>query len=214
LLGHLGMTGRMYLAPPQTALPKHAAVVLDLGSHRFIYEDFRYFGRLTLDTTPLAALGPEPFSREFSVGLFTAQLKRSRQPIKVKLLDQSLVAGIGNIYASEALHLAGISPRAKSNSLSASQVRALHAAIRKVLNRAIRFGSTVPLNFSSNGGDGLFYYGSAEGGTDFYNERLLVYDRGGQPCSKCKTKIERIVQAARSTYFCPRCQPARGARAK
>src|ERR1700722_1478683 len=145
VLGHLGMTGRMYIAPKSTHLPKHAAVVLDLGAHHFIYEDTRYFGRFTLDLRSVAALGPEPLGLDFTVEYFASALKRSGQSIKIKLLDQSLVAGVGNIYASEALFRARISPRLAANKLSASQARELRRTIREVLAKAIRYGSTVPL---------------------------------------------------------------------
>jgi formamidopyrimidine-DNA glycosylase len=208
MLGHLGMTGRMFLTRKNEPLAKHAAVVLDLGANNFIYDDMRYFGRFTLDLTAVEKLGPEPLDKSFTPEVFARELKRSRQPIKVKLLDQSLVAGIGNIYASEALFLAGISPRRPANRLTRLQVEKLWQAIRKVLTVAIEFGSTVPLNFNTHESDGLFYYGSAAGGEDFYTERLRVYDRNGKPCLKCKTPIKRIVQAARSTFFCPHCQKA------
>jgi formamidopyrimidine-DNA glycosylase len=206
LLGHLGMTGRMFIARKDEPLPKHTAVVLDLGAHQFIYQDTRYFGRLTLDSTPLARLGPEPLDIEFTVEDFARALKRSRQPVKVKLLDQSLVAGVGNIYASEALFHAGISPRAAANGLTPTQVKKLWTAVREVLSAAVAGGSTVPLNFGAGKTDGLFYYGSAAGAQNQVTERLLVYDRHGKPCLKCATAVKRIVQAARSTFFCPRCQ--------
>jgi formamidopyrimidine-DNA glycosylase len=206
MLGHLGMTGRMYLAAKSEPLPKHAAVVLELGARNFVYEDTRHFGRFTLDLSAVEKLGPEPLDREFTAEAFGLELKRSRQPIKVKLLDQTLVAGVGNIYASEALFLAGISPRRPVNRLTRLQTKALWQAIRKVLNHAIKFGSTVPLNFEGAPSDGLFYYGSMDGKGDFYSERLRVYDRRGQPCPACQTPVERIVQAARSTFYCPRCQ--------
>lgn len=206
LLGHLGMTGRMFVAPKNGPLPKHAAVIFDLGQREFIYEDTRYFGRLTLDLSAADRLGPEPLDEEFSAEMFARELKRSRQPVKVKLLDQSLVAGVGNIYASEALFRAGISPRRPANRLTMAQVNRLREAIREVLRQAIECGSTLPLNFSRAQSDGLFYFGRAAGAEDFYAERLLVYDRAGQPCPNCGTPIKRIVQAARSTFYCPRCQ--------
>jgi formamidopyrimidine-DNA glycosylase len=206
LLGHLGMTGRMFLTPKGRPLPKHAAVVLDLGRNRFVYEDPRYFGRLTLDVRPVARLGPEPMAEAFTAELLAGALKRSRQAIKVKLLDQSLVAGIGNIYASESLFRAGLSPRRPANRLSRAQVEKLWQAIREVLTTAIECGSTIPLNFEAHPSDRLFYYGSAAGAADFYTERLGIYDRAGQPCGSCGTPIKRIVQAARSTFFCPHCQ--------
>lgn len=207
LIGHLGMTGRMYLQPARAPLPRHAAVSLDLGRTRFVYEDTRYFGRLTTDTSMLDGLGPEPWSDEFTVDAFAKDLKRSSQDIKIKLLDQSLVAGIGNIYASEALFRAGISPRKAACRLTRAQVTRLHSSIRAVLQEAIDCGSTIPLDFAGNGKrDGLFYYGQSGDGSEFYEERLLVYDRAGEPCGRCQTIIRRVVQAARSTYFCPTCQ--------
>lgn len=212
LLGHLGMTGRMFLSDKRAPVPKHAAVVLDLGPHRFVYDDPRFFGRFTLDLSAVERLGPEPLAGAFTAEQFARELKRSRQAIKVKLLDQSLVAGVGNIYASESLFLARISPRRPANRLTPPEVKKLWRAIRTVLNRAITFGSTVPLRFGAGRQDGLFYYGSAfgpegvTGGKDFDNERLRVYDRPGQPCRICRQPLKRIVQAARSTFFCPHCQ--------
>lgn len=206
LLGHLGMTGRMYVAARGKPLPKHAAVVLELRGERFLFEDTRYFGRLTLDTAPLAKLGPEPLAATFTLDGFAAALKRSAQAIKVKLLDQSLVAGIGNIYASEALHVARISPRRAARSLTRTETARLRRAIRKVLAEAIRHGSTVPLNFGSRESDGLFYYGRHPDAPDFYEEQLRVYDRAGEACLRCGKRVRRIVQAGRSTYFCGACQ--------
>jgi formamidopyrimidine-DNA glycosylase len=207
LLGHLGMTGRMFLAWANDPLPKHTAVALNLGDVRFVFEDTRYFGRLSLDASAVDRLGPEPLEDAFTASAFAESLHRSRQPIKVKLLDQSLVAGIGNIYASEALYLARVSPRRAANRLKPEEVKALRAAVRRVLREAIRFGSTVPLDFAgTKEGDGLFYYGRSPEAAGDYTERLRAYDRAGQPCRRCQTPIRRIVQAARSTYFCPHCQ--------
>ena len=207
LLGHLGMTGRMYLRRAGDPLPKHAAVVLALGRVNFIYEDTRYFGRLTLDCGGLAALGPEPLWAQFTPAGFARALQKSAQAIKVKLLDQSLVAGIGNIYASEALFRAGISPRRAARRLKPKEIHRLWRAIRVVLREAIACGSTLPLDWDGAAGrDGLFYYGRATDAPDFYEERLRVYDRCGRPCSRCTTPIRRLVQAARSTFYCPKCQ--------
>ena len=206
LLGHLGMTGRMFVVPKSEPLPKHAAVVFDLGRQNFIYEDTRYFGRMTLDDSAVAKLGPEPLGDEFTPGSFAETLKRSRQAIKIKLLDQSLVAGVGNIYASEALFRARISPKVAANKLTLAQVKKLWLAIREVLAEAVAGGSTVPLNFAGGKSDGLFYFGSVSGTPDYYEERLRVYDRAGKRCPRCALPIKRIVQAARSTFFCPHCQ--------
>ena len=181
-------------------------MVLDLGTSHFIYEDTRYFGRLTLDLSSVEKLGPEPLDKNFTPENFARALKRSRQPVKVKLLDQSLVAGVGNIYASEALFRAGLSPRRAANRLTRAQVQKLWRAIRDVLAEAIDGGSTIPLNFNGGKSDGLFYFGRAADAMDFYAERLRVYDRGGKPCVNCASPIQRIVQGSRSTFYCPRCQ--------
>jgi formamidopyrimidine-DNA glycosylase len=206
LLGHLGMTGRMFLALKNLPLPKHAAVVFDLGAMNFIYEDFRYFGRMTLDFSPIENLGLEPLEQHFSAKVLAANLQRSSQPIKIKLLNQTVVAGVGNIYASEALFRAKISPKLPANELTLAQTKKLWRAIREVLAEAIKFGSTVQLKFEDGKSDGLFYFGRAENAPDFYEERLRVYDRAGKPCVNCHRPVKRIVQAARSTFYCPHCQ--------
>jgi formamidopyrimidine-DNA glycosylase len=207
LVGHLGMTGRMYLLPAAAPLPQHAAVVFHLGSEKFVFEDTRYFGRLTLDAGALARLGPEPLEEEFVPESFAQALQRSCQPIKVKLLDQTAVAGVGNIYASEALFRARIAPTTPACRLKPAAVERLWQAIRETLAEAVACGSTVPLNFGGAGKrDGLFYFGRAPGAPDYYAERLRVYDRANQPCPNCGVAIQRFVQAARSTFFCARCQ--------
>lgn len=206
-MGHLGMTGRFYVARPGQPLPKHAAIVFDLGHTELVYEDPRYFGRLMLDTAPSRRLGPEPLGPLFTVAYLRQALGRSAQPIKVKLLDQSLLAGVGNIYASEALFRARIPPRLAARRLQREQVLRLWRAIRAVLTEAIAWGSTVPLNFGhGHPRDGLFYFGRAPGASDYYAERLRVYDRAGRPCPRCGATLRRMVQRARSTFFCPRCQ--------
>lgn len=207
LLGHLGMTGRMYLQGHGVPLPKHAAVTLRLDRQTLVFEDTRYFGRLSFDLEPLQRLGPEPLESAFTTPDLAKALQRSRQPIKVRLLDQSLVAGLGNIYASEALFRARISPRRAANRLGPAEVKRLRDAIRCVLADAIQWGSTVPLNGSGQGQrDRLFCSGRAPDAPDGYAERLRVYHRAGLPCVRCRGPIQRIVQAGRSTYFCPQCQ--------
>jgi formamidopyrimidine-DNA glycosylase len=208
LFGHLGMTGRMFLQPAAGPFPKHTAVALYLGGEIFVFADTRYFGRFTLDPGTLDGLGPEPLGAEFTADYFAQALKRSAQAIKVKLLDQSLVAGLGNIYACEALFRARISPRLAARRLTLAQIKRLRRALRKTLADAIRAGGTVPLDWPGTGdGGGLFYFGRAEGTRD-YEEPLEVYDREGAPCPVCRTPIRRLVQAARSTFYCPRCQCA------
>jgi formamidopyrimidine-DNA glycosylase len=197
----------MYLQSRKGPLPKHAAVILDLGGANFVFEDTRYFGKFTLDTTALARLGPEPLEKTFTPRDLAERLSRSSQPIKIKLLDQTVVAGIGNIYASEALFRAGISPLTPARRLTREQIKRLWKAIRRVLAEAIRFGSTTPLSYAgTDRNDDLFYFGSAGDGSDFYDERLRVYDREGRPCSNCGSSIRRIFQAGRSSFYCGRCQ--------
>jgi formamidopyrimidine-DNA glycosylase len=211
VIGHLGMTGRMYLQPRGRTLPKHCAVVLNLGPENFIYEDTRYFGRFTLDDSMLKRLGPEPLGVAFTAKHLAGVLGRSRQAIKVRLLDQRLAAGIGNIYASEILFRAGISPSLAARRLVPRQIQRLWQAVRHVLAEAIVRGSTLPLSYAGGKkGNGLFYFGVAQDGPVPLVERLLVYDRRGLPCLKCKTPIQRIVQGARSTFFCPSCQKRAG----
>ena len=206
LLGHLGMTGRMFLQTADAPLPRHTAVALNLGGENFVFEDTRYFGRFTLDTSAQEVLGPEPLGDEFTTEYFARALGRSAQAIKVKLLDQSLVAGVGNIYACESLFHAGVSPRLPARGLPRVRIKRLRAALRKTLAAAIQFGSSVPLDWpGTDAKNGLFYYGG-RGGPPEHEERFCVYDRQGQPCPRCRTAIRRIVQAARSTFYCPRCQ--------
>jgi len=206
LVGHLGMTGRMYMQPRKRALPKHTAVSFACGREAFVFEDIRYFGRLTLDASAIKALGPEPLTDAFDGCVLFAGLRNCRQAIKPKLLDQSLVAGVGNIYASEALWRAGILPRRMARRLTQAQCGQLAKTIREVLAEAIAFGSTVPLGFDGGGErDGLFYYGAANGGEGF-EERLCVYNCEGEPCMSCGEPVRKIVQAGRSTYYCGVCQ--------
>lgn len=207
MLGHLGMTGRMYLAEPDQPRPPHTAVMLGLGRLNFIFQDIRYFGRLTLDTTPLKSLGPEPLTDDFCPHQFRAALSRSSQAVKVKIMDQQLVAGVGNIYASEALFRARINPRKVARRLTELETHRLWKALRQVLAEATERGSTIPLDFAGErNADRLFYFGRTGARAGSYTERLRVYDRAGRPCLRCRSPIQRVVQAMRSTYYCPNCQ--------
>lgn len=209
LLGHLGMTGRMYVQDKGEPTPKHTVVSLELDRGRFVFEDTRYFGRISFDLSALDRLGPEPLSEDFIAASFWRGLKRSRQAVKVRLLASDLVVGVGNIYASEALFRAGIDPRLACNRITQRQAIRLHGAIREVLGEAIELGSTLPLDWAGKDDqDGLFYFGRKKG-QDNYEERLLVYGREGEACSCCSAVIQRVVQAARSTFFCPACQRRR-----
>jgi formamidopyrimidine-DNA glycosylase len=202
----------MYLVPAGRQPPRHAAVIFDLGGEEWVFEDVRGFGRMTLDPGVVSGLGPEPLEAGFTEAVLWEALKGSRQAVKVRLLDQSVVAGVGNIYASEALFRARISPRRRAGALGSGEVGRLRDAVVEVLEEAIRLGSALPLDFAGDSGvggsgeEGLFYYGRMPGGGSSAEERFRVYDRSGLPCVACGTSIRRILQAARSTYFCPRCQ--------
>jgi len=209
LVAHLGMTGRMYLQSGHHPPPRHLVARLTLDRGVLIFEDPRRFGRLALGVLHLSrkALGPEPLDSAWTAKGFALALAGSHRPIKTHLLDQKLVVGLGNIYASEALFRAGIHPAVESGALSLAQVVRLHRAVRSVLRKAIAFGSTLPLDWEGAGSrDGLFYFGSAPEATSGYEERLRVYGRDGLPCWRCGTAICRMDQAGRSTFYCPECQ--------
>jgi len=204
LVGHLGMTGRLYLQPKDSQLPRHTGVALDLSNEVLVFEDTRRFGRLHLDASSLSTLGPEPWDDKMTPNWLMERFLGCRQAIKVKLLDQTVVAGIGNIYASEILHRAFISPVQSAGTLDIRQCSQLHQAIQDILAEAVSNGSRIPLDFAA-GRDGLFYYGT-NSTTTGYEERFSVYGRSGLPCPRCAVAIQKTVQSARSTYFCPGCQ--------
>jgi formamidopyrimidine-DNA glycosylase len=193
-------------------MPRHAAVVLGMGSRRWMLVDPRQFGRFGLGK--VEGLGPEPMEDSFTAEDLAAGLAGSRQPVKTRLLDQSVVAGIGNIYASESLHRAGIRPARPAKSLKASEVARLHHALRHVLGEAIRLGRSLPLDFAG-GADGLFYFGSRRDKTASdpsstsgreATERWSVYDREGEACPRCGARIRRWMLGGRATFECRGCQ--------
>ncbi len=144
----------------------------------------------------IAALAPEPFTDDFSLAYFLETLSKSRRSLKQLLLDQTKILGLGNIYASEALFLARINPMKSADSLSRARAVRLHQAIRDILQEAIDAGSTLRIDLSDGNGS---YFGTTE---RFWR----VYERAGEPCVNCGTKIRRVVQGGRSTYYCPKCQ--------
>ena len=204
LLSHLGMSGRWLVSGPgaDPALDHvHASLRLDDG-RRLRFQDVRRFGLLRLvrtrdlDRDPaLAGLGPDPVAAPPTGASLQAAAASSRVAVKTLLMDQRRIAGIGNIYASEVLHRAGVDPRRTARSLEAGEWRAVARQIRVVLAEAIaRMGTT----FSA--------YRTIWGEPGGYAERLRVYDRAGEPCLRCGTPIRRIVQGQRSTFYCPACQ--------
>lgn len=206
-LVHLGMTGRLFLSKARQIEPaKHDVAHIRLSNGTLVFHDPRKFGHLAFGEASLRELGPEPMGDEFTVEYFANQLAHSRSPIKVRLLDQQLVAGIGNIYASEVLWRARIDPRLACRKLGHRQIVALHTAVRETLRDAIRFGGGLMLDFgSSDKTDGFFYYGSGVR-RDNPSEHFDVYDREDKPCHRCRRAIARVVLGGRGTFFCLRCQ--------
>ena len=204
LLTHLRMTGKFVSLHVDQDLPRHAHVVFYLDDERrLVFCDMRQFGRMLLvanskvhSTPQISELAPEPLLEDFSLDYFQKILKQSRRPIKHLLLDQTKVLGLGNIYASEALFLARVSPFAVPARLSRERTARLYTAIRKVLSEAIDGGSTLRIDLSDGESS---YLGTSE---RFWQ----VYERAGEPCVNCSTRIRRKVQGGRSTYYCPRCQ--------
>ena len=203
LATHLRMTGKFVSLTTDESLPPYAHVVFYLDDERrLVFCDMRQFGRMRLITSAqrlpkeLNALAPEPLSDEFTEEYFLETLSRSRRSLKQLLLDQTRVLGLGNIYAVEALFLAGINPLKPANNLSKPRARKLYQAIRQVLHEAIEAGSTLQINIADGNGS---YFGTSE---RFWR----VYEREGEPCVNCGSKIRRIVHGGRSTYYCPRCQ--------
>ncbi len=213
LLIHLGMSGRMLISGAivgefhhhHPAPEKHDHVVLDMeGGARVTFNDARRFGAMdlldtaTADRHPLLAdIGPEPLGNGFSDSYLVARLAGKNTPIKSALLDQHLVAGLGNIYVCETLYRARLHPARKAGDLTRAQVAALVPIIRTVLTEAIEAG-----------GSSLRDYRQADGELGYFQHSFQVYGREGQPCATqgCDSVIGRMVQSGRSSFFCPTCQ--------
>jgi formamidopyrimidine-DNA glycosylase len=198
LVFHLGMSGHWRVDPSEIGRHDHFIVETDEG-RRVALNDARRFGSLDLVRTdqlaewpPFVALGPEPF--DITPEELRARLAGRSAPIKMLLLDQRIIAGLGNIYVCEALYRAGIHPNRKGGSISPERLRRLVPAIRDVLAEAIAAGGSTLRDFASP--DGEFGY---------FSKSFAVYDRDGKPCA-CGGTVSRIVQGGRSTFYCPRCQ--------
>jgi formamidopyrimidine-DNA glycosylase len=204
LLVHLRMSGKFTVrnAEDGPGTFKHARVTMQMDDGTWvIFIDPRKFGRFYLvdDINDIvAALGPEPLAASFTAERLARMLEGRRGEIKRLLLHQHFIAGLGNIYASEALWHARIHPRRRAGSLSETEARRLHDAIVEVLRQGIRHGGT-------SLDDRQYVY--PDGGLGAYQERLNVYDRAGDLCPRCGYVLERFVQGQRSTYICPICQP-------
>ena len=202
---HLRMTGQLLWLDRATPVHKHTRVqIFFAGDRELRFDDQRTFGQMwwvppgqSPETiiTGLQKLGPEPFADEFSIPYFQSQLHQRQRPIKTALLDQAIVAGIGNIYADEALFLTGIPPQRLCRDLTAAQIATLHGHIRAVLAASIEVKGTT---FSS--------FRTVEGVNGRYGGMAWVYGRDGEACRTCGTVIERVKLAGRSAHFCPTCQ--------
>jgi formamidopyrimidine-DNA glycosylase len=201
LILHLGMSGSLRVLPPGTPAEKHDHFDLVLGDRVLRLRDPRRFGAVlwtaeAVDSHPLIAnLGIEPLSRALDPARLYALTRKHRASIKQILMDGRRIVGVGNIYASESLFRAGIDPRLAANRLNAARCERLAKAIKETLRAAIRAG-----------GSTLRDYVGADGERGGAQSRHWVYEREGKPCRRCGTKIKRLVQGARSTYYCPRCQ--------
>jgi formamidopyrimidine-DNA glycosylase len=202
---HLRMTGKFLYLSIDDALPKHVhAIFYFENERRLVFRDQRQFGVMKLvaqsrlsKTKGISELAPEPFSDDFSLVYLKAILARSSRTLKTLLLDQTKVLGLGNIYAAEALFRAGVNPFKPASELSSRRIPRLHQAIRDVLRAAISGSSTSRINLENPNG---FSYGEA------FGKVWQVYEREGESCFKCGTRIRRLTHGGRSTYWCPKCQ--------
>ncbi len=205
LLIHLRMSGRLHWVPRGSKRERHEHVVLAFaGGRELRFHDTRKFGRVYLTPeaeTILERLGPEPLDPAFTVARLQSMLKARRRQLKPLLLDQHFLAGLGNIYADEALWESKLHPRRCSHALSKKEVASLHAAIRRVLRRGLR-----NLGTSLGTGKANFYSVGRRRGRN--RDELKVFRRTGEPCPRCATNIRRILVGQRSTHLCPQCQIA------
>ena len=207
---HLKMTGQLFVVPAETPEDPYVRLVLELADGRELrFRDIRKFGKVGLygrdpvtgelitevgGTAVFAAFGPEPLADDFTLREFRRRLRRRSGRLKPLLLDQSFVAGVGNIYADEALWTSRLHPLRTAGTLHPADERHLHAAIRSILAEAVeRRGSSID-DYTAPDGDGSM------------QERLQVYQRTGEPCPRCGRPVKRIVIGARSTHFCSWCQ--------
>jgi len=191
---HLGMTGRLLIAQPDAAVAKHTHAILRLRSGRELrFVDPRRFGRLAVVRHSFQAPGSEPL--DVGVESFAGLFSKRKTPIKSALLNQSLLSGIGNIYADESLFRAGVRPRRRAASLTRAELQRLYVAVQEVLNEAI-----------AAGGSSVSDYVDSNGDAGFFQFQHRVYGREGEPCLVCRTPIKRIVIVGRSAHYCPKCQ--------
>lgn len=195
---HLGMTGHLLVSTPEATVERHTHARLAMASGRELrFVDPRKFGRLEFRdlrrTAGFGAPGSEPLT--IGADAFAALFRGRRLSIKAALLNQTLLAGVGNIYADESLFQAGIRPRRRANRLTRAELERLRLALRQILHHAIRLG-----------GSSVSDYVDADGSRGFFQLEHCVYQRTGEPCRRCQTPIRRVIVTGRGTHFCPRCQ--------
>ena len=211
LIMHLGMTGRFTVSGGTPgkfhheagADEKHDHVVFDLqGGARVVFNDARRFGFMDLwplddvgSYAPFAGMGPEPISNEFSGAYLAEAFAGKKAPVKAALLDQNLVAGLGNIYVCEALFRSGISPKKLAGAIRKDKLEVLAVEVRKVIEQAIVAGGSTISDFKQ-----------ADGELGYFQHSFQVYDREGEDCVVCAKPVKRMVQSGRSTFYCAGCQ--------
>lgn len=199
LLSHLRMEGKYYIKPLNDLKDKHTHVIFNINDEfNLFYNDVRKFGRMQLITKDKLEetinIGLEPFSNELTCKYLQDKYKNSKLPIKSSLLDQTIIAGIGNIYADEILYAANINPLKQTNSLTKKELENIIVETQKILKKAIEFGGTTIKTYEAMGNHG-----------NFQNE-LMVHTKAGNSCIKCGTIIEKITVNGRGTYYCRKCQ--------
>ncbi|MEP4076932.1 bifunctional DNA-formamidopyrimidine glycosylase/DNA-(apurinic or apyrimidinic site) lyase [Haloferula sp.] len=203
LIVHLGMSGSLRLSDPAIELKKHDHVILELSNGKQLrFHDPRRFGiylhlpvENPLEHRLLSKLGPEPLSDDFDLPHLKLACRGRKAPIKQVIMDNKVVVGVGNIYASEALFRAGIRPTIAAGRLSGPRLGRLVESIREVLHESIEQGGTTLRDFVNSDGE-----------PGYFSQRLFVYDRFADPCRVCQTPIRQKVMGQRSTYWCPNCQ--------
>jgi len=202
LVVHLRMTGQLVYESETAPQPRHTHLILHLERGRLRLTDLRQFGCVWLlpaeksaRMAQLAKLGPEPLTAEFTETYFVQRLKDSRRQVKQVLLDQEIVAGIGNIYADEALYLAGLHPGRRADGLSAREAKKLYRAVKEVLREGILHRGT-----------SIQHYVDAVGRQGSHQDFLRVHYRAGQPCPRCGNPVVKVKLGGRGTYLCPACQ--------
>ena len=198
LLVHLRMSGDLIIRQDKIKAEKHDRLILHLSNQNYLaFNDTRKFGRVWLTDQPdeiLGKLGPEPLEKNFSAQWLFENLQARKRSLKPLLLDQTFIAGLGNIYTDECLHIAGLHPLAASNNVTQAQAAELHKAIRAVLKEGIRRNGA-SIDWAYRGGEFQNYF--------------RVYGRNGQPCPVCGTTIQKLTVGQRGTHVCPNCQRLR-----